>query len=58
MLWEKMGNHEILEIIETVIKKLKNQPNKQLIISKNNHKLSKKYSLTHRAKRIIDEIKF
>ena len=39
------------------IQKLKNQPNKQLIISKNNYKLSKKYSLTYRAKRIIDEIK-
>tara|TARA_B100000029_G_scaffold507027_1_gene590862 strand:+ start:354 stop:1451 length:1098 start_codon:yes stop_codon:yes gene_type:complete len=36
------------------IKKLKNQPHKQLIISKNNYKLSKKYSLILRAKRILE----
>jgi len=40
------------------IKKLQYQPNKQLIISKNNHKLSEHYSLIHRAKRILKEIKF
>ncbi len=39
------------------IQKLKNQPNKQLIISKNNYSLSKKYSLVHRAKKILAEIK-
>tara|TARA_B100001540_G_scaffold316660_1_gene347129 strand:- start:1566 stop:2663 length:1098 start_codon:yes stop_codon:yes gene_type:complete len=36
------------------IQKLKNQPYKQLIISKNNHKLSKKYSLILRAKKILE----
>ena len=40
------------------IQKLKNQPHKQLIISKNNHRLSKQYSLTHRANRILEEIRF
>lgn len=35
------------------IHKLKNQPYKQLIISKNNFRLSKKYSLTERAKKIL-----
>lgn len=40
------------------IQKLKNQPNKQLIISKNNHRLSKQYSLTNRAKLILESIKF
>ena len=39
------------------IQKLKNQPNKQLIISKNNFRLSKKYSLIRRANRILEEIK-
>ena len=34
------------------IEKLKNQPSKQFIISKNNHSLSKKYSLISRANRI------
>ncbi len=38
------------------IRKLKNQPDKQLIISKNNYRLSKKYSLNQRAKRILEEI--
>ena len=38
------------------INKLKNQPQKQFIISKNNYKLSKKYSLTNRANRILNEI--
>jgi len=40
------------------IQKLKNQPYKQLIISKNNHRLSKEYSLIRRANRILEEIKF
>ena len=40
------------------IQKLKNQPHKQLIISKNNYKLSESYSLNRRAKRILEEIKF
>jgi len=40
------------------IQKLKNQPHKQLIISKNNHRLSKEYSLIRRANRILKEIKF
>tara|TARA_Y100000768_G_scaffold370014_1_gene335457 strand:+ start:48 stop:818 length:771 start_codon:yes stop_codon:yes gene_type:complete len=39
------------------IQKLKNQPYKQFIISKNNYKLSKKYSLVSRAKKILEEIK-
>tara|TARA_B100000902_G_scaffold385012_1_gene425870 strand:- start:13640 stop:14758 length:1119 start_codon:yes stop_codon:yes gene_type:complete len=39
------------------IQKLKNQPNKQLIISKNNYILSKKFSLVNRAKKILEEIK-
>ena len=39
------------------IQKLKNQPHKQLIISKNNYRLSKNYSLNQRAKRILEEIK-
>ena len=38
-------------------KKLQNQLFKQLIISKNNFKLSKQYSLTNRAKKILEEIK-
>ena len=38
------------------IQKLKNQPYKQLIISKNNHKLSKKYSLIQRAYKILNGI--
>ena len=33
------------------IQKLQNQPSKQLIISRNNFKLSKQYSLTNRAKK-------
>ena len=40
------------------IQKLQCQPNKQLIISKNNHKLSEQYSLIHRAKKILNEIIF
>tara|TARA_Y100000996_G_C22555257_1_gene655309 strand:- start:2338 stop:3453 length:1116 start_codon:yes stop_codon:yes gene_type:complete len=40
------------------IQKLKNQPSKQFIISKNNHTLSKKYSLISRANRILEDIKF
>ena len=40
------------------IHKLKNQPYKQLIISKNNYRLSKNYSLNHRAKKILNEINF
>ena len=40
------------------IQKLQYQPNKQLIISKNNHKLSEQYSLILRAKKILKEIKF
>ena len=39
------------------IQKLQNQPSKQLIISRNNFKLSKQYSLTNRAKKILEEIK-
>ena len=39
------------------IQKLQNQPFKQLIISKNNFKLSKEYSLTNRAKKILEGIK-
>ena len=39
------------------IQKLKNLPNKQLIISKNNYELSKKYSLISRAKKILEEVK-
>ena len=39
------------------IQKLKNQPHKQLIISKNNYRLSKNYSLNQRAKKILEEIK-
>ena len=39
------------------IQKLKNQPNKQLIISKNNYRLSKNYSLNRRAKIILENIK-
>ena len=39
------------------IQKLKNQPNKQLIISKNNYRLSKNYSLNRRAQKILEEIK-
>ena len=38
------------------IQKLKNQPNKQLIISKNNYKLGQRYSLDKRAKKILEEI--
>jgi glycosyltransferase involved in cell wall biosynthesis len=38
------------------ITKLKNQSEKMKIISKNNYKLSKKFSLKKRAKKIIDEI--
>jgi glycosyltransferase involved in cell wall biosynthesis len=38
------------------IQKLKNQPSKQLIISKNNYKLSKNYSLNQRAKKILEGI--
>ena len=38
------------------IQKLKNQPDKQFIISKNNYKLSKNYSLSQRAKRILEGI--
>ena len=38
------------------IQKLKNQPSKQLIISKNNYKLSHRYSLDKRAKKILEEI--
>jgi len=38
------------------IQKLKNQPHKQFIISKNNYNLSKKYSLVHRASKILKEI--
>ena len=38
------------------IQKVKNQPNKQLIMSKNNHELSKIYTLTLRAKKILDQI--
>ena len=38
------------------ILKLKNQPYKQLIISKNNYMLSKQYSLISRANRILKEI--
>jgi glycosyltransferase involved in cell wall biosynthesis len=40
------------------IQKLKNQPYKQLIISKNNYRLSKQYSLTNRAKKILNVVKF
>ena len=39
------------------IQKLKNQPYKQLIISKNNYRLSKQYSLIHRANKILKEIR-
>ena len=39
------------------IEKLRNQPSKQLIISRNNFKLSKEYSLINRAKKILNEIK-
>ena len=39
------------------IKKLKNQPHKQFIISKNNYRLSKKFSLVSRAQKILEEIK-
>ena len=39
------------------IQKLKNQPCKQLIISKNNYRLSKNYSLNQRAKSILEGIK-
>ena len=39
------------------IQKLKNQPCKQLIISKNNYRLSKNYSLNRRAKIILENIK-
>ena len=40
------------------IEKLKYQPSKQLIISKNNYALSKKYSLINRAEKILKGIKF
>lgn len=36
--------------------KLKHQSNKQFIISKNNHILSRKYSLINRAKKILNEL--
>lgn len=39
------------------IEKLQNQPSKQFIISKNNYRLSKEYSLTSRAKKILKEIR-
>ena len=39
------------------ILKLENQPHKQFIISRNNHKLSKSYSLKFRAKKILQELK-
>jgi glycosyltransferase involved in cell wall biosynthesis len=39
------------------INKLKNQPQRQYIISKNNYLLSQKYSLKKRAKKILDLIK-
>ena len=39
------------------IQKLKNQPSKQFIISKNNYKLSKKYSLVSRAKKFLEGVK-
>jgi glycosyltransferase involved in cell wall biosynthesis len=39
------------------IKRLKNQPYKQFLISKNNYDLSKKYSLINRANKILEEIK-
>ncbi len=39
------------------IEKLRNQPSKQLIISRNNFKLSKEYSLISRAKKILKEIR-
>ena len=38
------------------IKKLKYQHDKQIILSKNNHQLSKKYSLVNRANKILKEI--
>ena len=38
------------------IQKLKSQPSKQLIMSKNNYKLSHRYSLDKRAKKILKEI--
>lgn len=38
------------------IVKLKHQPNKQFIISKNNFKLAKKYSLIERAKKILKDL--
>ena len=38
--------------------KIKKSTHKQLIISKNNHRLSKEYSLIRRANRILKEIKF
>lgn len=39
------------------INKLKNQPQKQFIMSKNNYQLSQKYSLKERAKKILKAIK-
>lgn len=39
------------------IHKLRNQPQKQFIMSKNNYQLSKKYSLKERAKKILEAIK-
>jgi len=51
-------NYQNIYSWKNEILKLKNQPNKQLIISKNNYKLGKNYSLTNRAKKILKLIDF
>ena len=42
---------------KTKFKKLQSQPSKQFIISKNNFRLSKEYSLINRAQKILKVIK-
>lgn len=49
-------NYKNIASWQNEIIKLKNEPSKQLIISKNNYKLSKKYSLTNRAKTIMSNL--
>ena len=49
-------NYQNIYAWKKEITKLTNQSEKMKIISKNNYRLSKKYSLNKRAKKILDEI--
>ena len=49
-------NYKNIFAWKTKIHKLKNQPQKQFIMSKNNYQLSLKYSLKERAKKILEVV--